>query len=76
MALSQEIRRKASNYADNGQWLKLAMLVLQFGKELIIYLRERKKQREYDKKLLKAMVDHDRERIKELEKETTNESNT
>ena len=43
MALSQEIKQRASNYADNGQWFKLAMLIVQFGIELIQYLKYRKK---------------------------------
>jgi len=43
MALSQEIKQRASNYADNGNWLKLAMLIVQFGIELIQYLKNRKK---------------------------------
>ena len=43
MALSQEVKQRASNYADNGQWLKLAILIVQFGIELIQYLKNRKK---------------------------------
>lgn len=43
MALSQQIKERASDYADNGQWVKLALLILQFGIELIQYLRNRKK---------------------------------
>jgi len=43
MALTQEIKQRASNYADNGNWLKLAMLIVQFGIELIQYLKNRKK---------------------------------
>lgn len=46
MALSQEVKQRASNYADNGQWLKLAILIVQFGIELIQYLKNRKKDHE------------------------------
>lgn len=46
MALSQEVKQRASNYADNGNWFKLAMLIVQFGIELIQYLKNRKKDHE------------------------------
>lgn len=46
MALSQEIKQRASNYADNGNWFKLALLIVQFGIELIQYLKNRKKDHE------------------------------
>lgn len=43
MALSQTVKEQASKYADNGNWFKLALLIVQFGIELIQYLKNRKK---------------------------------
>ncbi len=45
MALSHAIKAKAGQYADTGQWLKLALMIIQFGTELITYLKERKKEK-------------------------------
>lgn len=45
----QQAKAKASQLYDNGQWLQLAILILQFGKELITYLRERLKEKRNDK---------------------------
>lgn len=43
MALSQQIKDKAAQLQDQGAWLKLFILIAQFGLELIQYLRERNK---------------------------------
>ncbi len=50
MALSQEVKQRASNYADNGQWFKLAMLIARFAIELVQYLKNRKKDHESTRK--------------------------
>lgn len=44
MALTQEIKDRAGHLQDQGSWLKLFILIAQFGLELIQYLRERKKE--------------------------------
>lgn len=41
--LTTEIKARAIELRDNGQWLKLAILILQFGIELIEYLKSNKK---------------------------------
>ena len=48
MTLTQA-KAKAGELYDNGQWFKLAMLLLQFGSELIAFIRERKQQKRNDK---------------------------
>lgn len=40
--LTQEIKNQASKLQDEKSWFKLLLLILQFGTELIKYLRERK----------------------------------
>lgn len=44
--LTQEIKQKASKLQDEGAWLKLFLLIAQFGLELIQYLRSRKKEKQ------------------------------
>jgi hypothetical protein len=46
MALTQEIKTKAAQLQDQGAWLKLFILIAQFGLELIQYLRERKNKKQ------------------------------
>ena len=43
MALTQQTKQLASKYADEGNWFRLALLIVQFGIELIQYLKNRKK---------------------------------
>lgn len=45
----QQVKTKAAKLYDNGKWIQLAILILQFGKELITYLRERLKAKQDDK---------------------------
>ncbi len=45
----QQAKTKAAELYNNGKWIQLAILILQFGKELIIYLRERLKRKQDDK---------------------------
>ncbi len=45
MALSQQVKLKANELADKGQWLRLAIMILQYGLELIEYLKQRKKEK-------------------------------
>jgi hypothetical protein len=48
--LTQQIKDKAALLQDNGAWLKLFLLIAQFGLELIQYLRERKKEKQHGNK--------------------------
>lgn len=43
--MTQAVKERAGKLYDNGQWIQLAILILQFGKELITYLRERLKKK-------------------------------
>ena len=45
----QQAKTKAAELYNNGKWIQLAILLLQFGKELIIYLRELLKRKQDDK---------------------------
>jgi len=42
----QQAKTKASELYQDGKWLELAILIFQFGKELVIYLRERFKSKQ------------------------------
>lgn len=44
--LTQEIKDKAARLQDEGKWFKLLLLLIEFGSELIKYLRERKKEKQ------------------------------
>jgi hypothetical protein len=46
MALTQLTKDRAAQLQDQGAWLKLFILIAQFGLELIQYLRERKKEKQ------------------------------
>ena len=46
--ISQQIKEKASKLYKDGKWLQLAILIFQFGIELINYLRELKKSKQTD----------------------------
>lgn len=46
MALSQEIKDKAAKLQDEGKWFELLMMILHISRELIAYLRERKKEKQ------------------------------
>ena len=39
----QEAKIKAIQYNDNGNWFKLAFLILQFGRELLDFIKEYRK---------------------------------
>lgn len=52
MALKNNIRfqreqAKINELIDSGAWLKLAYYILQFGSELIQYIRERRKEKSH-----------------------------
>lgn len=44
--ISQQTKEKASKLYDEGKWLQLAMLIVDFGIQLIKYLQQRKKSKD------------------------------
>lgn len=44
--ITQQIKEKASKLYDDGKWIQLAMLIIEFGIQLIKYLRDHKKLKE------------------------------